>query len=571
MKKRGVALALAGVLALSPLFSATPLAANAYGDLNGDGFLTSADMRLLLIAQTDSADKDAVAAADLNESGTVNAADEALLWQQMLAFYRGDATPTETATETATATATAADEQTPSVKPAPKATAKLGSPRIKSVTAPSEEEETTTLAKKAENTTKQNTDKTTVKSGKKTEKTAKKTTVTTKKGAKTTEKTTKVTTKKTTKAEKKTTKATTKKTTKATAKPTTKKTTKATTKATTKKTAKTTKKPASNINASPQSIPTKTAALSPQYTPSLKTSSVKESTFMKKIQVVNSATGKVYKGDTKANLQLAVTADVKYELGSSCYAQNSTEAWKAHAVASYTRICDVCADGSTFTISMGEDVNLNNANDKRIYDAVGSVLGIKLMTGSGYSQTCNVFYSASAAGTTSSCNKVFTQDLPYARSVFSPETDALVEKYGGLYTDTYTASFKSILADVESYMEETIYYDKKDGYYPLYATEWDGAYVARSNLYYKSGGEKVYIKGTQIRSALGLRSASFAVTSEKDGKLTLTIHGHGHGLGLSQLGAVIYANDYGWRYDQILAHYFSITENSAHQLCLPNW
>ena len=344
---------------------------------------------------------------------------------------------------------------------------------------------------------------------------------------------------------------------------------KPTAKPTAKKTAA--KKPTKPVSGNAQSIPQVAAVLSPKYTPTLKTSGVKESTYMKKIKVVNSATGKVYKGDTKAGLQLAVTADVKYELGSARYAQNSTEAWKAHAVVSYTRLCYVCSSGATFTISMREDVNLKNANDKRIYDAVGAVLGEKLMTGAGYKSLCNVFYSASAAGTTSSCGKVYTEDLPYARSVYSPETDALVEKYGGVWTDTYSATLDSIVKDVSDYLEETIYVEQKSGNYPLYATAWDGAYVSRTNLYYMDGGEKVYVRGRHVQAALGLRSASFAVTAASGDKLTLTVRGHGHGLGLSQLGAVIYANEYGWSYSQILAHYFSVTANSAHQLCKPNW
>ena len=473
MKSSWLAVCCAGVFAASSLFSAAALTDPASYDLNKDGALNSADMRVLLLAE-----KSGDLSADLNKSGAVSAADEALLWNAIVARYRA-ALPTVTATETATETVT----------------------------------ETATEAA-AETTT---TEKTT----------------TTERVIQTTEKTTARTT---------------------AAKPTAK---------------KTAKKPASG--GQPQVTPNAAAVLTPSYTPTLKTSGVKESTYMKKIKVVNSATGKVYKGDTKANLQLAITADVKYELGAARYAVNSTEAWKAHAVVSYTRICSVCSSGSTFTISMREDVNLKNQNDKRIYDAVGAVLGEKLMTGAGYTSLCNVFYSASAAGTTASCKKVYTEDLPYVRSVFSPETDALVEKYGGLYTDTYTASFDSILADVSDYMEETIYYDQAAGRYPLYATEWDGAYVSRCNLYYKSGGEKVYLKGRHVQAALGLRSASFTVTSAAGGKLTLTVHGHGHGLGLSQLGAVIYANEYGWSYDQILAHYFSITANSAHQLCKPNW
>ena len=471
MKRPLAALLCAGILAASPVLAVCPLASPLSGDLNGDGDLNSCDMRALLLAQNDP-ESAAYAAADLNGNHTVNAVDEMLLWNRILARRRADLPAmTATATET-TATATTVAATT-----------------------------------------------------------------------------------------------TTEKVTTTTEKPTTTTTEKPTAKKTTAKKAAT--KPVSSGQA--QSVPKTAAVLSPGYTPVLKTSSVKESTFMKKLKVVNNATGKVYKGDTKANLQLAITADVKYELGSSRYAQNSTEAWKAHAVVSYTRICAVCSSGGTFAIHLREDVNLKNKNDKRIYDAVGEVLGEKLMTGTGYKSLCNVFYSASAAGTTASCGKVYTEDLPYARSVFSPETDALVEKYGGVWTDTYTASFDSIVADVSDFLEEKIYVDKKAGNYPLYTTEWDGAYVSRTNLYYMDGGEKVYVRGRHIQSALGLRSASFTVTAVSGNQLTLTTHGHGHGLGLSQLGAVIYANEYGWTYSQILAHYFSITKTSAHQLCKPNW
>ena len=52
------------------------------------------------------------------------------------------------------------------------------------------------------------------------------------------------------------------------------------------------------------------------------------------------------------------------------------------------------------------------------------------------------------------------------------------------------------------------------------------------------------LAGTQVRSALGLRSASF------------TVSGYGHGVGMSQVGAKAMAEQ-GFTYDEILKHYYT--------------
>ena len=66
------------------------------------------------------------------------------------------------------------------------------------------------------------------------------------------------------------------------------------------------------------------------------------------------------------------------------------------------------------------------------------------------------------------------------------------------------------------------------------------------------------IKGTQLRSALGLRSSAFTVDCTDD-VFTFTVSGYGHGVGMSQYGANVYAKQ-GWSYEEILSHYYPETQ-----------
>ena len=61
-------------------------------------------------------------------------------------------------------------------------------------------------------------------------------------------------------------------------------------------------------------------------------------------------------------------------------------------------------------------------------------------------------------------------------------------------------------------------------------------------------------RGTTLRSALSLRSASFTV-DYADGAFTLTTRGYGHGVGLSQFGAKAMAEG-GADWREILTYYF---------------
>ena len=197
-------------------------------------------------------------------------------------------------------------------------------------------------------------------------------------------------------------------------------------------------------------------------------------------------------------------------------------------------------------------------------------------------------YSCSSAGVSSTCNKVYTANLPYLVSVESPyDTDTYIKKYSG-GSDQSTATFKitykellSALAEELDIASAEIYAEEKEDV-PVYATSWDGGkggYVYQTNLYYYKSGKKTYIRGKDVRDAvnsytdLKMRSHSFEVTAydKSSGTMTIRTKGYGHGLGLSQYGAVGYANEAGWTYDQILAHYYSITADTDYQLVAPKW
>ena len=117
----------------------------------------------------------------------------------------------------------------------------------------------------------------------------------------------------------------------------------------------------------------------------------------------------------------------------------------------------------------------------------------------------------------------------------------------------------------------------EEGDLPLFAKTFDGegGYVVNTNAYYYEDGEKVHLRGIDIRKAIGssrLRSHSFTIEyDEETDLLTFTVCGHGHALGLSQYGAIGYANEAGWTWDQILNHYYSLTNGGRYTIAMPLW
>ena len=79
---------------------------------------------------------------------------------------------------------------------------------------------------------------------------------------------------------------------------------------------------------------------------------------------------------------------------------------------------------------------------------------------------------------------------------------------------------------------------------------------------YTEGGRVKSIKignlelsGVEVRSLLGLRSANFTFSIEKD-NIKFEVLGYGHGVGMSQTGADSLAKQ-GKNYEEIIKHYYT--------------
>ncbi len=309
----------------------------------------------------------------------------------------------------------------------------------------------------------------------------------------------------------------------------------------------------------------------------------------------------VLRPKTREELQRAVTYVVKSELGKASTMANSTEAQKAQAVASYTYILNYNVTYNKPFVCDIKVLDLSNKWDKKLYDAVGDVVGVKLLDTSKSSvakMPIAAQYSAASGGYTASSNKVWTGTLPYAKSVTSLyDNSTSYAKYGGSgsFETSVTFTREKLYSKVKDWFESAVLsryptytmpeeqFTVKEGKSPLTVLSYDGNgsagegelwnYVYHTDFYYVDNqGAKKPITGYNLRSALGLRSHAFRVTYDAaTDSVTIVTQGWGHGVGLSQMGAVGYANEAGWNYVQILRHYYSITDKTNHQVVMPVW
>lgn len=337
-----------------------------------------------------------------------------------------------------------------------------------------------------------------------------------------------------------------------------------------------------------------------------------ESAYLANFRLRDKNTGKVLTPTNKEELQEALTYVVKGEMGYAGYAKNTTAAIEAQAVATYTYILYYCRDGGTYEYEF-PTLDLTNANDKKIYDAVGRVTGYKILdTKQSDAAQAPILaqYFASSPGVTANCENVFVTALPYLKAVDSLyDTSHLLKEFID-NEEKQQSTFTITLADFETKLlawaknkagnDVTVAIESPKADEPIYATKYDtyngvemSRYVVETNVTYTTGGKKTYLRGEEIREVMNtavegtatvnMRSHCFRVSSydAASGTMTFLVTGAGHGVGMSQYGAVGYANiSYGedadgnplyWTYDQILTHYYSITSTSDHQIVAPQW
>lgn len=175
----------------------------------------------------------------------------------------------------------------------------------------------------------------------------------------------------------------------------------------------------------------------------------------------------------------------------------------------------------------------------KIKSAVNATKGLYLSYNGNYIEA--VFHSTSNGKTENSVN-VWGNAFPYLISVDS-EYDKTNKSFYSEKEITYN--------ELSSKLGTTVNIDTN-----FYITEkTEGDRVKNININDKS------FTGIKIRSLLNLKSADFEI-EKTDSGVKFKTKGYGHGVGLSQYGANGMANA-GYSFDQILSHYYPLTNLSS--------
>ncbi len=150
-----------------------------------------------------------------------------------------------------------------------------------------------------------------------------------------------------------------------------------------------------------------------------------------------------------------------------------------------------------------------------------------------------VFHSSSD-GVTSAAGEVWVADLPYLRSVATPETSNSVPNYYSVKRFS-REEFRQTFAAAHPEADFS-------GDWVKDRVESDSGRVESLTV----GG--VAVTGNEVRTLFGLRSSSFTV--EVGEEVVFSVTGYGHGVGMSQYGANALAQQ-GLSYEDILHHYYT--------------
>ncbi|MBE6990756.1 MAG: stage II sporulation protein D [Ruminococcaceae bacterium] len=153
-------------------------------------------------------------------------------------------------------------------------------------------------------------------------------------------------------------------------------------------------------------------------------------------------------------------------------------------------------------------------------------------------------FHSSSDGLTAASGEVWQADLPYLRSVSSPESGDTVPNYYSVVTvavdvfrETFLAAYPSadLSGDPAGWLGDV--------------RRNDSGRVESAEV----GG--VTVSGAALRGLFALRSASFTVSASAEG-VTFRVTGYGHGVGMSQYGANELARQ-GKTWQEILQWYYT--------------
>ncbi len=237
------------------------------------------------------------------------------------------------------------------------------------------------------------------------------------------------------------------------------------------------------------------------------------------------------------------------------------EALKAQAAAERTYIyyqlaagrkeahpnADVCTDPSCCNAWLSEEAAREKWGgdfdgwESRIEEAVAATDGqVALYDG----QPILAVFHSSSAGKTAGAGDVWSGDMPYLRSVDSPEGEETVPNYYSAAEFT-AAEAKALLAQAHPELAFSGGPDKWFG-----AVEKDES--GRVGTVEVCGAP---LRGVEVRRIFSLRSACFTIDAAAD-RVTFRVTGYGHGVGMSQYGANELARQ-GRTWQEILLWYYA--------------
>lgn len=267
---------------------------------------------------------------------------------------------------------------------------------------------------------------------------------------------------------------------------------------------------------------------------------------------------KVLRGDAVEEMDLGtyLVGVVRAEMPASF----EPEALKAQTVAARTYTlykilsggnhgdtADICTDSACCQAYITEEQARANwgenadAYETKVEEAVKATDGQAVLYGG--VPILAVFHSSSA-GLTRAAGEVWMNDLPYLQAVTSPENGDVIPNYYSRVEFT-AEDFRN---KVQAFYPEADFSEDMNTWLTNAVVDDAGSVMTLC-----VGG--VTMKGTELRSVLGLRSACFQ-WEVQNGTLVFFVTGYGHGVGLSQYGANQMAAE-GATYREILTHYYT--------------
>ena len=208
---------------------------------------------------------------------------------------------------------------------------------------------------------------------------------------------------------------------------------------------------------------------------------------------------------------------------------------------------DVCTDPACCSAWLSEDAAREKWGEdfdgweSRIGEAVAATDGQAALYDG---QPILAVFHSSSAGKTAEAGDVWSGDVPYLRSVDSPEGEETVPNYYSAAEFT-AAEAKALLAQAHPELTFSAGPDKWFG-----AVERDDS--GRVSTVEVCGAP---LRGVEVRRIFSLRSACFTVDAAAD-KVTFRVTGYGHGVGMSQYGANELARQ-GKTWQEILMWYYA--------------